>query len=291
MEIRITNGTLTGVSSVLTAASSFSLPSDVTVSGANKSYISSTGALSLSSITSSVVVTASGVASQSTHGITCSLTNLTSSGDSEISSTATVTLSPAAGYRLPVKISVTGASFTYNDATGVISLTGATGAVTITAAALTSKERVLADLKELGDIINEKAGSSGKKNVAQIKAAAKSISTAAGTEGTPTASKGTVSNHTIEVTPSVTNTEGYITGGTRTGTPVTVSASELVSGSVNITGTSQVDVTNYETAQVVDSNLASANIKNGVTILGVTGSALTVTVTVNQDNSIDLTIA
>lgn len=35
-----------------------------------------------------------------------------------------------------------------------------------------------------------------------------------GTAGTPTATKGTVSNHSITVTPSVTNTTGYITGGT-----------------------------------------------------------------------------
>ena len=46
-----------------------------------------------------------------------------------------------------------------------------------------------------------------------------------GTEGTPTATKGTVSNHQVSVTPSVTNTAGYIAGGTKTGTAVTVSAS------------------------------------------------------------------
>ena len=48
---------------------------------------------------------------------------------------------------------------------------------------------------------------------------------ASGTEGTPTATKGTVSNHSISITPDVTFTEGYITGGTKTGTAVTVSAS------------------------------------------------------------------
>ena len=37
---------------------------------------------------------------------------------------------------------------------------------------------------------------------------------ASGTAGTPTATKGTVSNHQVSVTPSVTNTTGYITGGT-----------------------------------------------------------------------------
>lgn len=72
---------------------------------------------------------------------------------------------------------------------------------------------------------------------------------AAGTAGTPTATKGTVSNHSVSVTPSVTNATGYITGGTKTGTAVSVSASELVSGSQTITENGTVDVTNL--AEVV----------------------------------------
>lgn len=73
---------------------------------------------------------------------------------------------------------------------------------------------------------------------------------ASGTEGTPTATKGTVSNHSVSVTPSVTNTAGYISGGTKTGTAVSVSASELVSGTINITSSGNTDVTNYATASV-----------------------------------------
>lgn len=73
---------------------------------------------------------------------------------------------------------------------------------------------------------------------------------AAGTAGTPTASKGTVSNHAISVTPSVTNVTGYITGGTKTGTAVSVSASELVSGTKSITSSGTTDVTNYASASV-----------------------------------------
>ena len=72
-----------------------------------------------------------------------------------------------------------------------------------------------------------------------------------GTAGTPTATKGTVSNHSVTVTPSVTNSAGYISGGTKTGTGVSVSASELVSGNLAITenGTN-IDVTNYATVSV-----------------------------------------
>lgn len=71
-----------------------------------------------------------------------------------------------------------------------------------------------------------------------------------GTEGTPTATKGTVSSHSVAVTPSVTNTAGYVSGGTHTGTPVTVSASELVSGSQNITVNDTYDVTNLASVTV-----------------------------------------
>jgi hypothetical protein len=60
-----------------------------------------------------------------------------------------------------------------------------------------------------------------------------------------------VSSHSITVTPSVTNAAGYISGGTHTGTAVTVSASELVSGNKEITANgTNIDVTNYATASV-----------------------------------------
>ena len=77
-----------------------------------------------------------------------------------------------------------------------------------------------------------------------------STAVASGTAGTPTATKGAVSNHSISVTPSVTNTAGYISGGTINGTAVSVSASELVSGTYNVTSSGTKDVTNYASASV-----------------------------------------
>lgn len=71
-----------------------------------------------------------------------------------------------------------------------------------------------------------------------------------GTEGTPTATKGTVSNHSISVTPSVTNSAGYISGGTHSGTAVSVSASELVSGTLTVDSSGTKDVTNYASASI-----------------------------------------
>lgn len=77
-----------------------------------------------------------------------------------------------------------------------------------------------------------------------------SKSVASGTAGTPTATKGTVSNHQVSVTPTVTNTTGYITGGTKTGTAITVKASDLVSGTLDITSNGTKDVTNYASVNV-----------------------------------------
>lgn len=81
-----------------------------------------------------------------------------------------------------------------------------------------------------------------------------------GTAGTPTATKGSVSNHSVSVTPSVTNTTGYITGSTKTGTAVTVTASELVSGDKSITANgTNIDVANYATVSVAVPTGSSKN--------------------------------
>lgn len=71
-----------------------------------------------------------------------------------------------------------------------------------------------------------------------------------GSISSPQATKGSVSNHSVSVTPSVAviigNTEGTING-----TAVTVSASELVSGSKSITSNATgIDVTNYASVDV-----------------------------------------
>lgn len=89
-----------------------------------------------------------------------------------------------------------------------------------------------------------------------------------GTEGTPTATKGAVSNHAVTVTPSVTNSAGYISGGTHTGTAVSVSASELVSGNLPITSNgNNIDCANYSTVSV---NVASGSSKNAQVVQSTT---------------------
>ena len=99
---------------------------------------------------------------------------------------------------------------------------------------------------------------------------------ASGTEGTPTATKGAVSNHSVSVTPSVTNSAGYISGGTHNGTAVTVSASELVSGSQSITDNGDYDVTNLASVSVNVSGGGGSTVAVGTktTTLGSAASSI-----------------
>ena len=84
----------------------------------------------------------------------------------------------------------------------------------------------------------------------------------AGTEGTRTATKGTVSNHSISVTPSVTNSAGVIAGGTHTGTAVTVSVSELESGNKEISANgTNISVSGYSTVSVAVPSSGSKNVQ------------------------------
>lgn len=141
----------------------------------------------------------------------------------------------------------------------------------------TGTARDSSDLTVSGATVNVPAG---------LYSSAASKSVASGTAGTPTASKGAVSNNSVTVTPSVTNTTGYITGGTKTGTGVTVSASELVSGNKALTPSTtaqaNIDVKNYATASVaaitkellasLDTDFVAENIKKDVDLFGLLGT-------------------
>ena len=101
---------------------------------------------------------------------------------------------------------------------------------------------------------------------------------ASGTEGTPTATKSAVNNHALTVTPSVTNTAGYISGGTHSGTAVSVSASELVSGTLSVTSSGTKDVTNYASASIPSGTAGTPT----ATKSAVNNHALTVTPSVTN---------
>lgn len=100
-----------------------------------------------------------------------------------------------------------------------------------------------------------------------------------GTLNTPTASKGSVSNHSITVTPKANvSVAGYLTSGERSGTAVTVSASELVSGTaptITANGTN-IDVTNYKYVNVsVPTSAANFGIKTTMTYSSSTAGSST----------------
>lgn len=115
-------------------------------------------------------------------------------------------------------------------------------------------------------------------------------------QGIPVATKGNVSNHSVSVTPEVTNVTGWITNtptaqnptGTVYGTPVSVSASELVSGTKSISANGTEDVTNYASVSVaVPQPSGTKNITisaNGTTTEDVTSYA-SASITANVPNT------
>ena len=118
-------------------------------------------------------------------------------------------------------------------------------------------------------------------------ASAASKAVASGTEGTPTATKGAVSGNAVTVTPSVTNSAGYISGGTHTGTGVSVSASELVSGTYSVTSSGTKDVTNYASASVPAGSVTAPSTITGSSATVSTGTnTLTLSKTVSVTPSV-----
>lgn len=146
----------------------------------------------------------------------------------------------------------------------------------------TATRRTSSDLTASGAMVTAPAG---------YYASSASKAVASGTAGTPTASKGAVNNNSINVTPSVTNTTGYIAGSTITGTAVSVSASELVSGSQTVTDNGTYDVTNLASVTVNVSGGGSRNVQvaagvnrvNTTEYTAVSGQSLTVAKTGTYD--------
>ena len=143
-------------------------------------------------------------------------------------------------------------------------------------------QRTSSDLSASGATVTAPAG---------YYASSASKAVASGTEGTPTASKGAVNNHAIAVTPSVTNTAGYISGGTKTGTAVSVSASELVSGTYSVSGSGTANVTNYASISVPSGSATTpATTVTANPSISVNGSGL-ITATVSKTQSVTPTVS
>ena len=183
------------------------------------------------------------------------------SGYYEDSETYTVSSGSAA---TPATTVTANPSISVNSSTGVITATAsATKSVTPTVSAgyvssgtagtiTVSGSNTSALSTQSGTTITpttseQTAVAAGKYTTGAVKVAAMP----SGTAGTPTATKGTVSSHSVSVTPSVTNSAGYISSGTLTGTAVTVTAAELESGTKTITSNgTNIDVTGYAAVDV-----------------------------------------
>lgn len=201
--------------------------SDLTASGATISvpagYYESSASKSVASGTEGIPTATKGTVSNHSVSVTPSVTNSAGyiAGGTKTGTAVTVAASELASGNKAISSNGTGIDVV--------------GYSTVSVDVPTGTARDSSDLTVSGATVNVPAG---------LYSSAASASVASGTAGTPTATKGTVSNHSVTVTPSVTNTTGYITGSTKTGTAVTVSASELVSGSETKNANGTYDVTN-----------------------------------------------
>ena len=272
--------------------------SDLTVSGAtvttpagfyafsaSKSVANGSATTPATTITAnpSISVNASGLIS-ATASASQSVTPTVSAGYVSSGTAGTITVSGSNTSQLSTQSAVT-ATPTESEQTIVSAGKYTTGAIKVGAISSTYvgsgiTRRDSTDLTASGATVSVPSGY-------YAESASKSV--ASGAAGTPTATKGTVSNNSISVTPSVTNTAGYISGGTINGTAVTVSASELVSGTKAITSSGTTDVTNYASASVAAGS-ASVNASVTVTpIISVSSSGL-ISASVSSSHGIGITV-
>lgn len=191
------------------------------------------------SVSNGGLITASVSASQSvTPTVSAGYVSSGTSGTISVSGSNTSQLTTQSGSTISPSESVQTAVASGTYTTGDVKI----GAISSTYVGSDIAQRDSTDLSASGATVSVPSGYYASN-------ASKAVSS--GTEGTPTATKGTVSSNSVSVTPSVTNSAGYISGGTKTGTAVTVSASELVSGNLPITSNgNNIDVTNYATVSV-----------------------------------------
>lgn len=138
-----------------TTDANYELPDSVTVAGATSNWTKSTGTLVVSNPTGDVTITITAV--RITYAITENLTNVTKSGThpTVIAAGQTLVLNYAAatGYNLPDTVTVTGATSDRKPATGALTITNATGAVTITIVASQPKLTAPTNLAASGDTL------------------------------------------------------------------------------------------------------------------------------------------
>ena len=144
-----------------------------TTSECTGSAVTSLGA---TAYTAAIDLYAKWTATGTTYSISTTVTNGSYSGDTSITDNggvASVTISPTGDFKLPASVSVSGADHTYNVSTGVISLSNATGNVTISAA--------MVALTEYSITVNETNGShTGASTIKESRTASLTFTPASG---------------------------------------------------------------------------------------------------------------
>lgn len=232
-------------------------PAGLYSTAASASVASGSATTPTTTITSnpSISINSSGLISASVSG-SSSITPTISEGYVTAGTAGTVSVSGSSTYQLST-VAASTISPTESQQTAVAANKYTLGAISVGAISNTYvgsgiSQRSSSDLTVSGATVTAPAGYYASQ-------ATKSVTT--GTLANPTATKGSVSNHSISVTPSVQVTgAGYLTTTTKTGTAVSVSASELVSGSTTISSNGTYDVTNLASAVV---SLSFASISTG----------------------------
>lgn len=172
---------------ILSANTNYALPDSVSVSGATvKSYAKSTGTLVLTNATGAITVSCTAV--QSVFTITANLSNCTadSTNATTISAGGTETLvfTANSGYALPSTVTVSGATYTWEQSTGMLDLSNPTANVTITiaATATTPTEDELAGTWVFNETLNLSANSLPGEVIAELGWVDIPITTEDGTE-------------------------------------------------------------------------------------------------------------
>lgn len=121
-----------------TANTGYTLPQSVSVSGASYTWSSSTGTLTLSNPTGNVTISIT--ATKISYSISVSLTGCSAASFNptsiEYGATTELTFVADTGYALPDTFTVSGATSSWNQSTGKLTISNPTGAVSITIAAV-----------------------------------------------------------------------------------------------------------------------------------------------------------
>lgn len=139
------------------ADTNYHLPDSVRVTGATSTWTKSTGTLVISNPTSNVTIVITGA--RITYAITENLTNITKTGTHPTSiaagQTLVMTYTADSGYTLPQTVTVTGATSDWKSDTGTLTLTNATGVVTITIVGVaTSTNDISAGAYTFNDVLD-----------------------------------------------------------------------------------------------------------------------------------------